>query len=132
MSNFRKDDTARLAGMLKALASPQRLRVFMKLTNCCEPDGCCGLTEEGVRRCVGDVAKDLDLAASTVSHHLKELRLAGVMKMERCGQRIECWISEDALRLLASFFTEARAAANCREGRDTCVCEGGLDGSREP
>lgn len=117
--------------MLKALANPQRLRVFMKLTNCCEADGCCGLTTEGVRRCVGDLAQDLDLAASTVSHHLRELRLAGVMNMERCGQRIECWISEEALRLLAEFFVEARDAG-ARVGSGTCACEGGRDGVREP
>lgn len=125
MSNFRKHDTDRLATMLKALANPQRLRVFMRLTNCCEPDGRCGLTPEGIRSCVGDLAKDLDLAASTVSHHLKELRVAGVMNMERRGQRIECWISVDALRLLADFFADAQAAAGVSNGDGACACDGG-------
>lgn len=132
MSKYRNEDNERLAGMLKALASPQRLRVFMKLTNCCEPEGGCDLTDEGMRRCVGDLADGLELAASTVSHHLKELRLAGVLKTERRGQRIECWICEDALRLLAEFFAEARSAAGCRSGPSACICEGGQDGSREP
>jgi ArsR family transcriptional regulator len=132
MSKHRNTDTERLAAMLKALASPQRLRVFMKLTRCCEPDGACGLTREGLRRCVGDLARELDLVPSTVSHHLRELRLAGVMNMERCGKRIECWISEDALGLLADFFSEARSVAGCREDRTACICEGGPDGTQEP
>jgi len=132
MSNFRMNDADRMATLLKALASPQRLRIFMRLTQCCGQEGCGELTAEGIRRCVGDLAKDMDLAPSTVSHHLRELRLAGVMNMQRCGQRIECWIREDALRLLADFFVEARAAACRREGQHTCPQEGGCDGTREP
>jgi len=117
--------------MLKALASPQRLHLFMKLTNCCEPEGCCGLTAEGIRRCVGDLARDLDLASSTVSHHLRELRLAGVMNMQRSGQRIECWIREDALDLLADFFVDVRKAACRQADPDACDSQGGPDGTRK-
>ena len=105
--------------MLKALASPQRLGVFMKLTNCCQPDCCSGQTTARVRSCVGDLARDMNLAASTVSHHLKELRQAGVLNMERSGQRIECWVSEDALALLASFFAGAMGAATGNKTDDT-------------
>ena len=131
MSNYRKDDTERLAGMLKALSSPQRLHLFMKLTHCCEPEGCCTTTAEGIRQCVGDLARDMDLAASTVSHHLKELRQAGVMNMERCGQRIECWISEDAMRLLAEFFAGAMEAAACSKASGKVDDGGRKDGTPE-
>lgn len=93
--------------MMRALSSPQRLALFMKLTRCCENEGCCEHTAEGIRRCVGDLAGDLDLAPSTVSHHLRELRLAGMMNIRRQGRNIECWVNMDAVRMLADFFQEA-------------------------
>jgi ArsR family transcriptional regulator, arsenate/arsenite/antimonite-responsive transcriptional repressor len=98
-------DVDRLAAAFKALSNPQRLRMFIKLaTACCAP---------GARRsaqaarfcCAGEVGAGLNLASSTVSHHLKELRQAGLMHVERHGQRIDCWASEETLQLLASFFT---------------------------
>jgi ArsR family transcriptional regulator len=70
------------------------------------------------------LAKDLDLAASTVSYHLKELRQAGLMQVERRGKTVECWIDEDAVRLLAAFFVGNRGMAAC--GGDLTSCEGGV------
>ena len=114
MSNNRSsEELDRLAGMFKALANPQRLRLLLRLTSCCDPPiACCRMTPAGVRRCVGDLSKDLGVAASTVSHHLKELRQTGLMRVERCGQRIECWINDDAVRLLATFLDDASPPAN--------------------
>lgn len=131
MSNFRKDDTERLAGMLKALSSPQRLHLFMKLTNCCEPVGCCTITAAGIRQCVGDLGDGLGLAASTVSHHLKELRQAGVLRMVRRGQRIECSVCEDAVRLLADFFAGAMEAAAAGKAGSAADDGGAKDGTPE-
>ena len=110
MSNYGTPRVARFAAMFKALANPQRLRIFLKLCACCAPRGC-GETAEGMRRCVGNLGADLGLAPSTVSHHLKELRQAGLMKAARSGQRIECWITEDTLEALAAFFGGARSQA---------------------
>jgi DNA-binding transcriptional ArsR family regulator len=73
----------------------------------CRDPAACDATEEGMSRCVGDLGEDLDVTPSTVSHHLKELRQAGLMHIQRRGQRIECWASEDALLLLAGFFGDA-------------------------
>jgi len=131
MSNFRNSETERLAGMVKALSSTQRLHLFMMLTNCCQPEGCCSTTAGGIRRCVGDLARDMDLAASTVSHHLKELRQAGVLRMERCGQRIECWVSEEAVRLLAEFFAGAMEAVVRGQAEGPFDDGGGKDGTPE-
>jgi ArsR family transcriptional regulator len=105
MSNNQTNDLDALAQMFKALSNPQRLRIFLRLATCCVPSRCCTANIEGIRRCVGDLGENLDLAASTVSHHIKELRRAGLINVERRGQKIECWISEDTLQLLASFFT---------------------------
>lgn len=34
---------------------------------------------------------------STVSHHIKELRRAGILVVERRGKNIECWVNEQAV-----------------------------------
>ena len=94
--------------MFKALSNPQRLRIFLKLAESCGPS-CCDVSEEGVPCCVGDLGEDLGIVPSTVSHHIRELRQSGLMQVERRGQKIECWISEDALRRLAAFFGDAVA-----------------------
>ena len=114
MSNYRKNDVARFAVIFKALSNPQRLRIFMKLAARCLPEGRCETSVEGLRCCVGDLGKDLGLAASTVSHHIKELRNSGLMQVERRGQRIECRISGNTLKLLASFFDSATGGTNGR------------------
>jgi ArsR family transcriptional regulator, arsenate/arsenite/antimonite-responsive transcriptional repressor len=98
--------------MFKALSNPQRLKIFLKLCNCCGGKSSCEASEEGIRRCVGDLGEDLDLAASTVSHHIKELRQAGLLHVERQGQRMECWVSEEALEILTAFFCSARDRAD--------------------
>jgi len=104
MSNYRMRDIDRFASIFKALSHPQRLRIFLKLAGHCLPEGRCETSLEGMRCCVGDLGKDLGLAASTVSHHIKELRSSGLMEVERRGQKIECRISGNTLRLMASFF----------------------------
>jgi ArsR family transcriptional regulator, arsenate/arsenite/antimonite-responsive transcriptional repressor len=107
MSKYRKSDIDRFAAIFKALSNPQRLRIFLKLAGCCVPRVSCDATPGGMHRCVGDLGSDLGCAASTVSHHIKELRNSGLLQVERRGQKIECWISEDTLRRLASFFDSA-------------------------
>jgi len=102
MSNYRID-TDRLAEALKALGNPQRLRLFLRLLACCPPgQACCDASE--AKRCVGDVGGDLDIAPSTVSHHLKELRRVGLIHMERNGRNIDCRAEPERLEeLLAAF-----------------------------
>lgn len=106
--------------MFQALSSPQRLGLFIKLMNCCPPGACPGLSLAGMNRCVGDLAKDVGVAASTVSYHLKELRQAGLMQVERRGKTVECWVNEDAVRLLAAFFVGNRGMVVC--GNDMAAC----------
>ena len=103
MSNYRIKDPTLLAAAFKALANPNRLQVFMRLAGCCQP----GETTQActIKTCVGDLTQGLDIAPSTVSHHLKELRQAGLIHMERSGQTIDCWVEPFALKALADFFT---------------------------
>jgi ArsR family transcriptional regulator len=108
MSNYRNNDLDRFAGLFKALANPNRLRIFLRLASCCPPGHACDI-EDG-RACIGDLGADLGLAPSTVSHHIKELGRAGLIAMKRSGQRIECWIPAEKLTDLADFF------AHCCQG----------------
>jgi ArsR family transcriptional regulator len=54
---------------------------------------------------VGDIGKDLDIVPSTVSHHIKELRQVGLIKTQRRGQNIECWVDSEILEELKYFFS---------------------------
>jgi ArsR family transcriptional regulator len=105
MSNFRNDSSERLAGAFKALSNPHRLSIFMRLASCCLPGGACN-TETEMYECVGKLGKDLGIAPSTISHHIKELYQAGLIKMRRRGQTVECWVDPNTLDDLAEFFKQ--------------------------
>lgn len=104
MSNSADDQVERLARIFGALSNPNRLRIFVRLASCCPPGTVCD-EERGAACCVGELGEEVDVAASTVSHHLKELRDAGLIRSRRCGRKIECWIDPDVLRALAEFFS---------------------------
>ena len=104
MSNYRKYDLEKMAGMFKALSNPNRLRIFLRLISCCVP-GTIHSIDEGESTYVGDLGRDLGIVPSTVSHHIKELRRAGLIQMERRGQKIECWVDPEVIKDLAGFFS---------------------------
>ncbi len=104
MSNNQNEHIERFAELFKALSSPHRLRIYLRLATCCAPGTVCSMDADGGMACVGDLAKDLDIVPSTVSHHIKELRQAGLIKVRRQGQKIECWVDPDVYRELAGFF----------------------------
>ena len=106
--------------MFKALGDPTRLRMYEFLRSCC-----CTVAvgeEGGVRPVegptVGDVCCQVTGAGkitSTVSFHLKELRNAGLITMEKRGKNMICAIDREALRRLAVFFGDQRET-----GSDCC------------
>ncbi len=55
---------------------------------------------EEARRYVGELGKELNIAPSTVSHHIKELRRAGIIVVERRGKNIECRVNEESVQAL--------------------------------
>ena len=43
------------------------------------------------------------LLPSIVSHHIKELYRAGLIRTKRKGQNVQCWIDPEVLKDLARF-----------------------------
>ncbi|MBM4446182.1 MAG: helix-turn-helix transcriptional regulator [Chloroflexi bacterium] len=105
MSNFRNTDAERLAIAFKALSNPHRLSIFMRLASCCTPGETCE-TDTDIRECVGAIGRNLSLSPSTISHHIKELHRAGLIRMKRRGQTVECWVDPETLDSLATFFKQ--------------------------
>ena len=69
------EDAQRYAQLLKALADPQRLRIF-SLIAAQPPDE---------PLCVCDIETGFELSQGTISHHLKVLREAGLVSVDKRG-----------------------------------------------
>ena len=91
--------------MFAALSNPNRLRLFLRIVGHCGSTPTC-TTDEEVGACVGELAEGLGIAASTVSHHLKELRLAGLISMTRSGRTIECTVNSPAIEELSALLDQ--------------------------
>ena len=100
--------TRKFAAAFRALSHPHRLAIFLRLARCCERRGCS--PKDCARFCVGELGRGLGIGAPTVSHHLKELTRAGLIRTNRRGQSTECWVAENTLDELAQFFLRAKAA----------------------
>jgi ArsR family transcriptional regulator len=106
--------------MCKALGDPTRLSIYEFLRSCCCP---VAVGEEGEVRpvegpTVGEVCCQVtgaDKITSTISFHLKELRNAGLITMEKRGKNMICGIDREAMRKLADYFGGER-----EDGSDCC------------
>ena len=98
--------------MFKALGEPTRLRIFDFLRSCCCP---VAVEDSGdVRPVVGPTVGEVccqvtgaDKINSTISEHLKELREAGLIIIERRGRNMVCGVNRDAVLALCAYLTEA-------------------------
>lgn len=106
-----------LAAMFKALGDPTRLRIFEFLRDCRRP---VAVGEHGdVRPVLGPTVGEVccqvtgaDRITSTISFHLKELRLAGLITTERHGKNMICAVNRDAVAGLASYLSGAAPVDN--------------------
>ena len=72
-----------IAGFLKALADPTRLRILHAL--------------QGGERCVSDLLAELPCSQANVSKHLALLRTAGIVEFRRQGVQIYYRIADPAV-----------------------------------
>jgi ArsR family transcriptional regulator, arsenate/arsenite/antimonite-responsive transcriptional repressor len=81
-------DLTRLSEQLRAVADPTRLRILQLLppTRDCEP----------VYN-VSGLAEELGVPQPTVSHHLKALYNAGLVKCDKMCRDVYYWIDREAL-----------------------------------
>ena len=92
MSNYKPIDTQLLAAAFKALSNPNRLQIFQRLLGCCAPGTLCSAdTVAGF--CVSELGEHLNVAPSTLSHHIKELQHAGLIITQRRGKNIDCFVN---------------------------------------
>lgn len=98
--NYKNED---LVLIFKALSNPKRLDIFMSFVRCIPPDTVEKLSEEQLIVCQKCLCDDFDLAPSTVSHHLKELRIAGLINQERKGKDIFISVNPEAVNILKNF-----------------------------
>lgn len=104
-----------LSEAFKALGNPHRLRIVRLLLErewmCCEEDrpGDCRLDPASCN--VGELAEQLDVSASTTSHHLKELERAGLLERVRDGRQLFCRVDTRALQRLRDALEPARRPA---------------------
>ena len=97
-----------VVAMFKALGDPTRLQIFEFLRSCCCP---VAVEESGEVRpvsgpTVGEVCCHVTGAEqinSKISHHLKELRLAGLITVERRGKNMICGVNREAVAALAVY-----------------------------
>jgi len=106
MLNNRTNNLDKYTNVFHALANPHRLQIFNILSGCCEPGTAC-TTDEMLSCCVGDLNKQLNIASSTLSHHLKELNRAGLLHMQREGKQVFCSVNQHTLLEIQNLFASA-------------------------
>lgn len=104
MSKYKVFNSNELVEVFKALSNPNRLQIFQRLLSCCEIGSVCSPdTINGF--CVGELGQDLDISPSTLSHHIKELQHAGLIKTQRNGKNVECYVDPAKISVLKEFFS---------------------------
>ncbi len=86
------ENIARYADMFAAMGTESRLRI-MQLLLSAHPDGLV----------VGEIQSELEISASTLSHHLDKLKNEGLIEMSREGTFLRYRASTSALQDLLGF-----------------------------
>ena len=103
MSKCKTFNSMELSELFKALSNPNRLLIFQRLLTCCELGTVCS-TDTISGFCVGELGEELDIAPSTLSHHIKELQHAGLIKTQRRGKNVDCFVETKKVNILKEFF----------------------------
>ena len=88
----RTEDVTRYADMFTAMGTESRLRI-MQLLLSAHPEGLV----------VGEIMSDLEISASTLSHHLEKLKHEGLVDVSREGTFLRYTANTQALQELLGF-----------------------------
>jgi ArsR family transcriptional regulator len=88
-----------LAGRLKALSDPMRLRLFSVVAS-----------HAGGEACVCDLSAGIELSQPTISHHLRVLRTKGLLDSERRGSWVYYRVVPEALQQLSHLLSASSVA----------------------
>ena len=113
MSNYSAFNPNELANTFKALSNPNRLQIFQRLLSCCEPGTVCS-AETVNSFYVSELGEDLEVAPSTLSHHIKELQRSGLIKTQRKGKNVECFVDPEKVKILNEFFAVSVQASETK------------------
>ncbi|MDO9556567.1 MAG: metalloregulator ArsR/SmtB family transcription factor [Coriobacteriia bacterium] len=95
--------------VLKALADERRLKIVEMLTR--------------GELCVCELAEGLGASDALVSHHVKKLRAAGLVRTRKVGQWLHCSLEPAAFDALAEVISAlADVAEVAPRGIDSCAC----------
>ena len=89
------------AARLEALGNPTRLKIYRTLVKA---------GDDGMS--VGKLQSKLDVAASTLSHHLKSMVIVGLVHQDRQSTTLICRANYDVMRSLVGFLV----AECCADG----------------
>lgn len=105
-------DIARFADMLAAMGTEPRLRIMRTLLSA-HPDGLV----------VGEIGDELEIAPSTLSHHLDKLKNEGLVRARREGTFLRYTAAAEALReLLAFLYAECCTRTRAVRPEDVVCC----------
>ncbi|MFG3301527.1 ArsR/SmtB family transcription factor [Micromonospora chersina] len=97
---IKRADAERLAGVLKAVADPARLRLLSLIQSAPEDEAS-----------VSDLTTPLGLSQPTVSHHLRILTEAGLLEREKRGVWAYYRLVPSAIAAIAELLTPPRKRA---------------------
>jgi DNA-binding transcriptional ArsR family regulator len=92
MKRTTEEDVARYADMFTAIGTEPRLRI-LRLLLAAHPEGLV----------VGEIMSEVEISASTLSHHLEKLKHEDLVKVSREGTYLRYRANAETLRELLTF-----------------------------
>jgi ArsR family transcriptional regulator len=113
VTKVKQEKVGRYADMLAAMGSEPRLRI-MRLLLSAHPEG----------MVVGDIATELDISASTLSHHLEKLKNEDLVRVQREGTFLRYTANIPGLEELLGFlFAECCTRNRAVEPQKIVLCK---------
>ena len=88
-----------LVKVFRALSDPTRLAIYQLI----RAGGGSAFSEEQLDQSISQIAARFEVSLSTVSHHIKELRQAGLVRCDKRGQTVYCSPNAEILEEVGRF-----------------------------